>query len=93
MLLPSKNYKAWHEEQLWALKGSAKYSGAVRIVELAFYPSTLRKSDLTNKAESVMDLLVDAGILEDDNWFIAPVVILRFGGHDKTNPRVEISIH
>ena len=39
-----------------------------------------------------MDLLVDAGVIEDDNWFIIPEISLKFGGIDRQNPRCEISI-
>lgn len=77
-----------------ALEGSIfRPFDKVRIVEITFYPSTLRKSDLTNKAESVMDLLVDVGIIEDDNWFVVGYLNLRFGGKDTENPRAEIDIH
>lgn len=40
-----------------------------------------------------MDLLVDAGIIEDDNYTIIPKVILEIGTPDKLNPRVEITIN
>jgi Holliday junction resolvase RusA-like endonuclease len=54
-------------------------------------PDAIR-ADLTNKAESIMDLLVDAGVLQDDNWNVVPEVILRCKGIDRTNPRAEITI-
>ena len=31
-------------------------------------------ADLTNKAESVMDLLVDYGVLKDDCWTVVPAL-------------------
>jgi hypothetical protein len=48
------------------------------------YPD-YRKADNTNKAESVHDLLVDAGILSDDNNKVMPHTeqIAKF---DKTTP-------
>lgn len=49
-----------------------------------------RRCDLTNKAESVMDLLVDNGFIEDDCWQITGLIELSCGGVDKENPRVEI---
>jgi Holliday junction resolvase RusA-like endonuclease len=61
-------------------------------ISLKFFPKTRRAGDLTNKAESVMDCLVDNGILEDDNWFVCGSLWLQFGGVDKENPRVEIYI-
>jgi hypothetical protein len=40
-----------------------------------------------------MDLLVDCGIIEDDNWFVVPEVRAKFGGVDKDNSRAEITIY
>jgi hypothetical protein len=34
----------------------------------AFFAENRRRFDLTNAAESVMDLLVDAEILADESW-------------------------
>lgn len=88
MLLPSERYTAWHKEAMAQLIGIDKIkSDKLRIT---IYPPDSRKADLTNKAESVMDTLVDAGLLEDDNWFIVNEITLKFGGVDKENPRAEI---
>jgi hypothetical protein len=57
------------------------------------HPSSKRSADLTNKAEGVMDFLVEKGYLEDDNYFVVPKVVLSFGGIDKKNPRAEIEIN
>lgn len=35
-------------------------------------------------------MLVDNGILEDDNYSIVPELILKFGGVDKNNPHCVI---
>jgi Holliday junction resolvase RusA-like endonuclease len=40
-----------------------------------YYPDN-RKADLTNKSESIMDLLVDTGILEDDNWKVTGAIVM-----------------
>jgi len=91
--IPSKNYADWHEEQMWLMK---KVKVKKRLdhakIQIVIYPGTNRKADLTNKAESIMDLLVDAGILQDDNWFVCETVVLAFGGVDRANPRAEILI-
>jgi hypothetical protein len=93
VVLPSEAYVAWHEEQLYALpKTKNAPLGCFTSIVCTFYPRTKRKADLSNKFESVADLLVDALILEDDNWFILGEVVLRFGGVDTKNPRVEIVI-
>lgn len=93
-LQSSDNFQAWHEEQMYAyaLKRAPKIKGPVKMVELEFFVDSKRKADLTNKAESIMDLLVDAGIIEDDNYFIVPEVRMRLGGVDVENPRVNILI-
>ena len=93
MSLPSKNYKLWHKEasrQLQTLNIAPVTSAC--FISLMFYSSTKRKADLSNKVESVNDLLVDNGILEDDNWECLPKTGVEYGGHDKNNPRVEITI-
>lgn len=89
--IPSKNYVDWHDEQMWLMKKHKPKKPLDHAnVQIVIYPKTQRAADLTNKAESIMDLLVDAGILQDDNWFICETVVLAFGGVDKTNPRAEI---
>ena len=64
----------------------------INSVTLAFYAESKRRKDLTNCAEGVMDLLVKAGILQDDNWFVVPKIVLVFGGVDRKESRVEIQI-
>ena len=94
-MVPSAAHEAWHAvamlevRQQW--KGKQMLPGAKEIV-LTFYPKTHRRADSTNKGESVMDLLVDAGIIPDDNWFVVPRTVCQLGGVDHEKPRVEINI-
>lgn len=92
ILISTPAYSAWHEEQMWMLKKYKMNFDFCQVV-LKFYAPDKRPADLSNKAESVMDLLVDSGILKDDNWFVVHNLSLVFGGVDKENPRVEISFH
>lgn len=94
-LVPSANYSMWHEEKMWELK---KYIAGVKnpitlckIEATIFFPDNM-KADLTNKAESIMDLLVDAQVLKDDNHKICPDLHLISGGVEKENPRAIIII-
>lgn len=89
--IPSKEYRFWHEEQSYLLP-KVKKPLKLQCIELFFYAPDKRKADLSNKTESVMDLLVDNKIIEDDNWFEVASLNLRFKGVDKDNPRVEINI-
>ena len=95
ILLPGDHHEKWKNEVITELDVESIAPdpiGKVKEIELIFYPKTNRKADLSNKAESIMDLLVDVDILEDDNWTIVPRLILRFGKSDKINPRVEVII-
>ena len=92
ILLPSAKYQEWHKDASKQLTGAYKVGICPSTIEIKLFSPDMRKSDLTNKAESIMDLLVDNGVLEDDNWFCCPNISLKFGGQDKENPRAEISI-
>lgn len=87
-MIPGKTYKAWHALAVPQVPKCRVESPTA--VTMTFYAKTKRKADLTNRAESVMDLLVDCGVLEDDNYFAVPKVTLVFAGVDKEQPRVEI---
>lgn len=64
----------------------------VREIVLAFKMPDNRRKDLTNAAESVMDLLVDAGILSDDCWQVIPNVTL-LGMLDSKSPGCIIGLY
>ena len=92
-LVPSAQFNAWHEEMMLRVR---RYRPKKPIqqakVAITFFAETRRNFDLTNAAESVMDLLVDAEILADDSWSVVPEVTLTFGGVETKNPRAEIQI-
>ena len=68
---PSNQYQAWHKDavvqanaqKINLFENQEKLGNALHVK--IFYPDS-RVGDLTNKAESVMDLLVDTGFLDDD---------------------------
>lgn len=91
---PSNRYLAWQKDAVIEIQTQTKERGIDSAsISLKIFSDTKRKADLTNKAESVMDALVDAGVLEDDNWFVCGDVRLLFGGVDKDNPRAEVEIN
>lgn len=102
MLLPSAAFKKWHDVALPALIAERSELSRQTMqplpkdfahrIEVTMYAHDARAFDLTNKAESVMDLLVEAGIIADDNCNVAPKIDLRFGGVDRLNPRAEVII-
>ena len=87
-LFPSANYTKWHKDALLQLTGKKRIE--VNEITITFFAGDNRKFDLTNKAESIMDTLVDAGLLEDDNYSVIGKLTLVFGGVDKKNCRCEI---
>ena len=94
-LVPSSNYTKWHKEAIKEV--GVQCPGHMlplqpKLVTLLFYPPDKIRGDLTNKAESVMDLLVDTGVLKDDNWFEIGAINLRLGQVDRVRPRVEVTI-
>lgn len=88
---PSKEYSAWHKNALKQLPRVKVCAYNVVSVDIFIRFADLRKADLTNKAESIMDLLVDTGILADDNWKLVRPITLD-GGLDKNNPGATIKI-
>ncbi len=94
ILVPNKLYKQWHKDAMAQIDQSSLFTQRIeqlgKEIRIVIYAPDARKFDLTNKAESIMDLLVDAKILEDDNYEFVPRLILEFGGIDRENPRAEI---
>jgi len=93
--IPSSAYKEWQkiaELQIFAQCFKTKFVKNISQVEIVFWMPDNRGADLTNKAESIMDLLVDCKIIEDDKWQIIPSILLHCEGIDRTNPRAEIWI-
>ena len=91
--IPSKAYKNWEKECLKQVIGKHRTGINTPINLMAvIFKKDLRKSDLANYLAAVCDMLVKAGVIEDDNFNIV-------AGHDgsrisldRKNPRVEITI-
>ena len=92
-IAPSAAYMKYEKDACWLIRNAvpAFIDYPVNVKCLYFMP-TARKVDLTNLLEATDDILVKAGILEDDNCTI-------IAGHDgsrvfidRENPRTEIEI-
>jgi hypothetical protein len=80
----SKEYKAFSEEQIPILKKQMKYymdkfkeKGLIYpiskcSIKTLFYFYREYDQDVINKQESILDLLVDVGLLADDNYKVIP---------------------
>lgn len=79
-VLPSERHEAWKEEQLWYLKKFPKRKIEKCKAYAGFFPSNLRKFDMSNSFESIADILVDAEIIKDDNIFLLQEHTCKFMG-------------
>jgi hypothetical protein len=95
----SKRFNDWYEmvikEMTLISKNrkfrNMKYANPLEVT-MVFYNKDNVRHDLDNMASSILDLLVDAGYLEDDCCRIVNRLIINFGGLDRKNPRVEVTI-
>lgn len=88
--VPSKRHTEWEQSALVQLKTSVKGQAEGKVtIAYQFFVKDNRRRDLDNMIASVNDVLVKAGLLEDDDW-----QHLAIGGADaeidKKNPRVTI---
>lgn len=73
---PSKSYRAWHDGSIVLLCAEARRQGLARPIDspcsvcIVIRHRDHRRRDSDNVLSSVLDLLVDAGILADDRWQI-----------------------
>lgn len=86
----SKDWQASAKEQLTEQFEGLKVSGYPISIAMEFYFKTKRAKDLDNAATSVLDAMVSAGVIEDDNINFVDNLSISFGGFDKDDPRVII---
>ncbi len=86
MIFPSTEFERWHKPAVLQMK--LQMSRMVQahwpiprckhVIAKIFYTDK-RRRDTSNTFESIMDLLVDAGVLTDDNWsVVGPTLIYPF---------------
>lgn len=99
-IIPSKQYKDYEKEAIFQLmqygiKDYTQFDYPINVpvnVCCEYYMQTRRKVDLTNLLEATSDILMEAGIIEDDNCMIAAMYDGSRVSYDKHDPRVEIEI-
>ena len=99
-IVSSKEYIKWEIEQMEYIEIKQLTKQLEKInplwpynIKCIFYMPDKRKTDLSNKFESIADCLVKAKVLADDNYEILKEVHLYYWGYDKENPRVEIELY
>lgn len=96
MLIQSQGYLDYESEaipQLEKVKQKIKepFSQPLNL-KCIYYRGDRRRCDLLNLLNATADILVKAGILEDDNYKIVVSVDGSSVHYDKDNPRTEIEI-
>ena len=93
VVLPSKPYKEYRECCLWRIPGWQKTRINYPVnMKCVYYMATKRNVELVNLIEATCDILVDAGVIADDN---SKIVVSHDGSRvklDRDNPRAEITI-
>lgn len=91
--MPSEQFEMYERDCLWQIPAKAKQRIDTPVnVQCVYYMPTRRRVDLVNLLEATNDILVDAGVLADDNCKIIAAQDGSRVDHDKHNPRVEITI-
>ena len=93
MVIPSAQYKRYERDCLAQITGHLRrHIGFPVNVRCIFYMPTRRRVDKSNLEASLHDILVAAGVLEDDNRDVIAGTDGSRVLYDKQNPRVEITI-
>jgi Holliday junction resolvase RusA-like endonuclease len=91
-IFSSADHQRWNKTAVMLFKSQTRLRDIEECrVKIHFTFGTRAKADLTNKAESIMDALVDAGILVDDNYMVVNKVELS-GEYVKNVFKSEIEI-
>lgn len=83
--------KVWQLASSMLLRGIPPIHNEVSI-DMWFFNKDRRKRDIDNMMTSVLDLLKNNEIIDDDNCFVVRELSGSFCGVDKNNPRVEVYV-
>jgi len=89
--IPSEAYRKWHAQNLRAVLAQAageKVERCALTLHVGF--ADRRRRDLDNALSSVLDLLVDAGVLPDDCWTCVPRIQLQ--AYETDEPEAVVSL-
>ena len=93
MLLPSRKFQEWEKRARLAIMAEGRPADPLKAARLfmVIYHGDLIKRDSNNATQGVQDVLVDMGVLEDDNWMVigTPEVVHMV---DVEDPRLEVTV-
>ena len=91
-VVPSKRYREYQALADWYIKKPMTPINYPVNIQCLFYRKNKVRCDLTNLLEAIDDIMVDAGLLADDNFNI---IVSHDGSRvyiDSEHPRTEITI-
>lgn len=89
----SAAYKAYESAAMMVIPGRARLGIDYPVnIKALYYMDTRRKVDRPNLEEALLDVLVRAGVLADDNCAIAATADGSRVLYDKERPRTEVTI-
>ena len=90
---PNKRYTEWHKAAALYVRQQNAHplDGGPFALYLEFTHGDKIRRDSDNGVSSILDLLVDCGVLQDDNWMVVSKIVTT-NLYDKGNPGVSISI-
>lgn len=92
-LSQNQRYKDYEADCLWQIgRAYRQHINEPVNIKYKFYRSTKRKVDLPNLESAMDDILVKAGVIEDDNRDIVAGHNESMVLYSKENPRVEVEI-
>lgn len=89
---PSARYQKWHAIHMRDLKDLPMVTEVKKMLVEFILPDN-RRRDLSNMFESVADLLVDAGIIEDDCWQKIPHIEILAKGVSKSQAMALVTLY
>lgn len=91
-IISSGRYNEWHRTAMAEITSQSRVEFDCPVkIQIDYYFPSYRRTDLDNKTSSILDLLVDSGILTDDNWRAVPELIIT-GNYSHNNPHTNIKI-
>lgn len=89
---PSRRFSGWHSEAVAELRrqwgGKPPMQGPLAVY-VDFLHSTMRRRDADNQLSSILDTLVDAGVIADDNCRVVRILRARnFFGAKESSARI-----
>lgn len=93
VLLPSKRYREWDKEakRVILAYGRPQRPFAAARLTIAIYHGDAVRRDTNNATQGIQDVLVEMGVIEDDNWMvIGSPEVMHFV--DLADPRMEVTV-